>query len=133
MSAVVTVTSGAVRQLDRRIESDEVITSEDAVDGTKLARLLTRILGEIAKLRRRFSPRRIDFRDIVSDGLVPTPYVVRLQHGFGGPVVYWPVKHRQLGTVTLALMQEMPESDDNTLILNIYYQGTIDIRVEEAG
>lgn len=126
MSAAIVPSKGRSRQLDGRAEPDEVITPEDAADSTKLARLLIRILQEVATLRRRWWPRHIDFEDI--DTNVAT---IRLPHGFGGRVRWWIVDQDDaFGTF---LGRSLSARDDNTLVLTSGGSGIVTIRVEEAG
>lgn len=127
MSTAVVPRVGKARQLDGRAEPDEVVTPEDAADTTKLARLLIRILRELAAMRRRWWPRSIDFRDIdtnVGAG------VIRLPHGFGGRVNWWVVKAD--GAIDV-LLGEDASTDGNTLVLTSSGTSVVTIRVEEAG
>lgn len=126
MSAALIPSKGAARVLDGRAEPDEVVTPEDASDPSKLARLLIRILRELATMRRRWWPRRIAYVDIDSS---VSP--IRLAHGFGGRVHWW------LGDVDDAFStligRNRAASDGNTLVLTSSGSGIVTIYVEEAG
>lgn len=132
MSANVSST-GTVRQLDRRPEPDEQVTEEQAQEPARVARALMTLLRDVAALKRRWWPQRIDYEDIVSTGTSVTPMTMRLAHGFGAPVRWYVVRSRSAGTVTVPLINETTASDSNTLVLDIYYEATLTIRVEEAG
>ena len=82
MSARIEAT-GTVKLLDGKAEPDEVVTEADAKDTAKLARLLARLLKDVATLKRRFAPKRIDFED-VAVGQVGT--ITNLAHKFAGRV-----------------------------------------------
>lgn len=131
-TAVVSVRDGSGRSLDERAAPDEVVTADDAGDSTKLARLLTRILGDLAMLRRRFVPRRTTFRDVVSTGSAGAPYRVRLAHRFGAAVEWSVVGVTDPGVVALPFVSEVSDTDENTLVLDVYFPATIAVRVEET-
>lgn len=133
MSAVVSVRDSTSKALDLKATPDEVIAPEDVADTSKLARLLTRILGELASFRRRFTPRRTTFRDIVSTGTAGTPYTVRLPHRFGGRVEWTLAGVRGAGVVVTPLIEETSASDKDTLELKVFFPATVAIRVEEGG
>jgi hypothetical protein len=130
--------SGGVFQLDRSAEPDEIVTEEDAKDAGKLARLLVRILRDLADIKRRFFPRRIDFEDVAVTGASST---YRFTHGFGGRVRWW------LGDVrpTSMAANYVPaivasSTDSNTLVLISLdvpvvgsFTGRVSVRVESAG
>ncbi len=132
MSANVTA-DGVVRQLDRRPEPDENLTEANVTDPRLLTRFLLRLFRDVSTLKRRWSPARIDFRDVVSAGTAMAPTAVSLSHNFGAPVVYWIVRTTSLGAGSLKIAEELSTSTDNRLDLNLYITGTMTIRVEESG
>ncbi len=132
-TAVVSVVDRTTRLLDARPQPEEVVTPEDATDGPKLGRLLMRLLRELSDLRRRFAPKRITYRDIVSDGTDSVPYRVTLVHNFGGPVEWWAVDTHSTGTVVIPhVVRDADDSTTNEIALDIYFEGTLAIRVEES-
>lgn len=132
MSAIVPA-HGPIRQLDTRPEPDEQITEDQAGDVSRLARLLTRLLRDVAELRRRWFPRRIDYEGIVSVGSSGTPETHQFPHSFGGQVRWWIVDCDGVGSVTLPLVMRTNTSDKNTLSLAFYFPGNFAIRIEESG
>lgn len=132
MSAIVPA-YGPIRQLDKRVEPDEQITEDQAGDVSRLARLLTRILRDVAELKRRWFPRRIDYEGIVSTGSSGAPQTKQFAHGFGGQVRWWVIDCDGVGSVTLPLVMRTNTDDKNTLTLAFYFPGNFAIRVEEAG
>lgn len=124
---------GTIRQLDRLPEPDEVITEAAVQEPKQLARFLLRLFRDVSTLKRRWMPRRRAFRGIVSTGSSGSPMTSRLAHGFGGPVYWWVAKDTNAGAVTVPYVQEMSTSDENTLVLQIYYPATLTILVEESG
>ena len=81
--------SGKMIPLGPRAQADQTITEADVTDTAKLTRLLVKLLADVALLRRRWAPRRIDFEDI--SGRSNSGGVVMLAHGFGGRVRWWVV------------------------------------------
>lgn len=133
MAAVIDST-GTPRQLDGRAEPEVVVQEADVQDATKLARMLAWLLREVAALRRRFSPRRIDFEDQVSTGSAGSPATIRLEHGFGGRVRWWVVDVTTPGVIAVPyIYNDTTLTDENTLVLRVYYPSTITFRVEEVG
>lgn len=122
---------GAVTPLDGRTEPDEVVTAQDVQDPDKLARLLGRILKDIAALKRRWAPRHIDFELAVTGSA--TPQTVQLEHGFNGAVRWWVVDWSTGGTVAISAMKNTALTTTKTLVLSVYNAGAMTIRVEEAG
>lgn len=122
--------SGAVKQLDGKAQPDQIVTESDVQQPRKLARLLSDLLKDIAALKRRAYPRRIDFEDIVVDATGVT--AIPMRHGFNGRVRWWPVDWRAVGTSGPQLNRGSA-TDANTLVLVSYAAGTVTIRVEEAG
>lgn len=121
--------SGRVYQLDRPAEPTELVSEEDAKDTAKLARLLIRILSDLASIKRRFFPRWVDFedRDVVSGD------VMRLTHDFGGRVRYWVVDWRPATPGDVAAFDRNEDTDEKTLLLNVGNTGMVTMRVEAAG
>lgn len=120
---------GAVVQLDGRTEPDEVVTPEDAADTSKLARLLARVLKDIATLKRRWAPQFIDFEDVVVSTAGAS---VTLAHGFGGRVRWHLVGWQSSGTSAPVLKEDTTNTTATTLVLLSYVAGTATVRVEEA-
>jgi hypothetical protein len=121
--------AGNVVQLDRKLEMDERVTEEDAKDAAKLARLLMRLLRDVATLKRRFRPKAIDFEDrAVISG---TP--LRLPHGFNGRARWWVTDWDPTTPGDAALFEKSSSSDLKTLVLDVGNSGTVTIRVELAG
>jgi hypothetical protein len=133
-TTIVFVSDQTTRLLDAKPMPDEFVSAEDAKDSTKLARLLTRMLAQLAATRRRFVPKRTTFQNIVSTGTDASPMRVNLLHKFDAPVEWWVVGTNSLGTVALPLVAEAEDdSDADTLAIDIYFAGTLAIRVEESG
>jgi hypothetical protein len=132
--AAIVGSDGTVRQLDGRAEPEVVVQEADVQDATKLARMLAWLLREVATLRRRFYPRRIDFEDVVSTGSAGSPATIRLEHGFGGRVRWWVVDVTAPGVIAVPyIYNDTTQTDANTLVLKVYYPSTITIRIEEVG
>lgn len=138
MSAIIPIL-GATRQLDRAAEPATQITPEEVKDASRLARILMGILRDVAALKRRFKPRRLDFEDATFDGTGTTKY--RFAHGFNGRVRFWVTGCTSLtpvtvgfGTATIppALVQHA-DTDKNTLVLVSFVPCTATLRVEESG
>ena len=129
MSAIAPA-GGQIRQLDAPSQPDTQVTTTDVADPPTLARIIQRALNDIAKLKRRWAPDFIDFRDIFVDGTGTTKY--RLPHKFGTAVNYWTVKWVGLGTVAPSLSFDAT-SDADTLVLVSNFPGIVTIRVERAG
>ena len=121
--------NGPIRQLDKRAEPDELLTEEQANDPKRVARLLLSMLRDVAQLKRRWLPRRIDFEDRIVDATGTIVY--RLQHGFGGRVRWWVVDWT--GASNESRLVRHSSSTDNTLALVSYTVGIATIRIEEAG
>ncbi len=127
--------NGDVQQLDRKTVPDQIITLETVQDPEQLVRLLEQMLQRNAVLERRWAPRRVDFQGLVSTGTDIAPQDFRLNHGLGVSVVWWPVKVAFTAgtTIVIPYIYELPTSTKDTLILRVYYPGTLTIRIEEAG
>lgn len=121
--------TGKVHQLDRPAEPDELVTEEDVKDPSKLARLLGRMLRDIASVQRRFFPRRVDFEDRT----VTSGDVMRLNHGFKARVRYWVVDWRPVTPGDVAAFERNAGTDASTLLLDVGNSGTVTVRVEVAG
>lgn len=121
--------SGKVYPLDRPAEPDDLVTEEDVKDAAKLSQLLVRILRDIATMKRRFWPRRIDFEDrpVVSGD------VMRLNHAFGTRVRWWVVDWKPATPGDVAVFERDAGTDADTLCLAVANSGTVTMRVESAG
>jgi hypothetical protein len=138
MSAVID-RNGTVRQLDRRAEPDEQVTPDQVANIGRMARLLMRMLKDLALLKRRFFPKRIDHqdRDVDDSGTVKH----RFAHNMGGRVRWWVTDVTSLTPVTIGLstvyippaLVQHSDTDDNTLVLVSYVASTLTLRIEEAG
>jgi hypothetical protein len=120
--------AGNIYQLDRQAEPDERVTEEDVKDADKLARLLMRVLKDLASIKRRFFPRRVDFEDTAVDGSGVTKY--RFPHGLNARVRWWPV---DVTGSSVAALRRHADTDLNTLVLLSDSACTVTIRVEAAG
>ena len=121
--------AGAPRKLDKALEPAENVDAADAADPGKLARLLGRVLREIATLKQAWTPSRVDFEDVAVDATGTTKYPLR--HALDGRVRFWVVEW-QSGSAGPALARHA-ETDANTLVLVSYAAGTATIRVEASG
>ncbi len=130
MSAAKVNNDGKVTILDGRASASEVVTDADVQDPPKLARLLGRLLANVAQLARAHTPRRLDFEDVTCAG---SGAAIRLRHGFGGRVRWWPVDYLSTGTPAAPILERGAATDANVLVLLSYTTGTVSIRVEEAG
>ena len=129
MSTAVVDNDGIVRQLDARADAPVVLSAEDVQDADKLARLLNDARREIADLRRRWEPRRLIFQDRA----VTAGADLRLEHGFGGNVLYT-VEAWVAGTPGDAPVFEVSDdTDGNALVLEVGNSGTATILVKESG
>ena len=120
-----------VRQLDAKPEPDEQVTEEQVQEPPRLARLLMSLLRDVATLKRRWAPRRIDFEDRAVDGSGATKY--RFTHGFGGRVRYWAVEWVGDPLTGGPCLERDADSTNDVLVLTSRSAGTATIRVEEAG
>ena len=119
---------GTIRQLDGRAEPDAIITEQDVQDPAKLARLLQWVVRELVLLRRRFRPRRKDFKDRVLDATGTTKHA--LEHGFGTTDVrVWVVGWSGAAAPNI---EAHSDSDAKTLYVVSKSAGTATIRVEEG-
>lgn len=129
MSAAVITSDGTVRQLDARAGEPIVVTSEDVQDPEKLARLVQDAHREIASFRRRFAPRMTEFEDLEVTAGDP----LRVTHGFGGRVRYWPVDWRPTTPGDAPIFDKNTDTDEDTLVLDVGNAGIVTILVREAG
>lgn len=129
MSHAIVQANNTVRQLDRQAEPDEQVTEYEVKDASRLARVVMRLLRDVAALRRSWSPKVVDHRDRVVDGTGTTVY--RFPHGFGGRVNWWPVDW--VSAAAGPRLVRDPSSDNETLALVSYTAGTLTLRIEEAG
>lgn len=130
--------AGNVYQLDRQVEPDEVVTEEDAKDAPKVARLLMRLLKDVAGLRRRFAPKRLDRED---EAIVSTKTTYRFPHGLGCRVRWWIVQWTATSTSAnyFPMLMETSDTDLNTLVLENVdivgigrFTGKVTLRIEAA-
>lgn len=124
---------GTVVPLDRAPEAGETMSEARVKEPKTLAAYLLRFARDLRALRKRWAPDRLDFEDVVSTGTAASPQTVRLEHHFGKAVRWWMVRCTAAGSVTVPLINETTGSDDNTLVLSVYFPATLTIRVEEAG
>lgn len=123
--------AGKVYLLDARADAEEAVTEADVQEPPKIARLLARLLSNVATLRRAWAPRRIDFEDVPVGTFGAQ---VSLGHGFNGRVRWWIVGWQSPGANAPILRESSTVvTDANTLYLQSYTAGTACIRVEEAG
>ena len=120
---------GPNRVLDGSGGPPNVITESDVQDPATLARYLAEHDADLAKLKRPWQPRRIDFEDRAVDSSGTTPH--RFAHSFGGRVRWWVV---DWDNVTFPpVLARHSSTDSNTLVLVSTIPGTLTLRVEEAG
>ncbi len=132
MSANVEADS-TIKQLDRKADPDENITEDAVKDSKQLARFLLRLFRDVASLKRRWSPRRLDFRGAISTGSLISPARLTFQHNFGGPVVYWLVRLTNPTGADNTLIVEVEGTDENKLVVDVYFPATFTLRIEESG
>lgn len=137
--------SGKVTPLEKAVQPSEQITGEDAKDAVNVARAMMRILRDVAQLKRRWMPRRVDFEGLVVDTTGTKQFALR--HNLGSRVRWWPVDWTSDATVTASNVATgglgsaaangpalvRVASDDATITLVSYAAGTVTIRVEESG
>lgn len=134
MSDAITVPTTAiadadgVRSLTRAVEPPEEVTDTNVRDPRWMVRFAMRVLRDLAALRRRFAPRRIDFEDRV----IGTGTYEHFPHGFGGRVRWW-VVDVQGSFAELVRLDPDTESDENTLVLYSGQATLVTVRVEEVG
>ena len=121
--------AGNVYQLDRRPTPDEPISEDDVQEPTKLVRILGRLARDVAEIKRRFFPRRVDFEDRV----VTSGDVLRLPHGFEARVRWWVVDWVPSTPGDVPLFEKLSATDTKTLVLEVGNTGTVSIRLEVAG
>lgn len=131
MSAAYFDSDGNVVQLDGRAEADESVTPEDVKDAEKLARMVATLRKDVAELKRRWHPRRTYFRDQAVTASTTTK--IRLEHGFGGRVNFWPCDWKPTVAGTEPRIEKHDDTDDNTLVVTSNAAGTVTILVEQAG
>ena len=120
---------GKVTTLGPKASPDDVVTTEDVKDETKLARLLGKVLADVSMLRARWYPRKIDYEDVVVTAGLETSF----QHNFNGRVRWWVVGWRSTGAGSATQFENQSISDANTLVLYSGESGIATIRIEEAG
>lgn len=127
-TAAIVRPEGPPRSLVSSREPDEEVTEEQLTEQGYAVRLFMRVLREIAALRRRFVPSRIDFEDRA----VGVGTYERFPHGFGGRVRWW-VVDKAGDEPELIRVEPDTLSDKNTLVLYSGVATTVTVRVEEAG
>ncbi len=120
---------GPVKQLDRRAEPEEQITEDQATEPPRVARLLMSLLRDVATLKRRWWPRRLDFEDRAVDSTGTTLY--RFEHRLGGRVRWWVVDWQS--SVGSPWLNRDATTSNDVLVLVSLVSGTATIRIEEAG
>lgn len=129
MSAIVPPNGTKPRQLDRQAEPEEQVRPEDVKDADKLARLLMRLLRDVARMRRRFLPEYLEHEDRVFDATGTTVY--RLPHNLNARVRWWVTDWS--GATAGPRLVRHSSTDANTLCLTSYTAGTGTIRIQGAG
>ncbi len=121
------VNGAKVTPLDGKATSTEVATEANVQEPAKLARFLGTLLADVAALKRRFAPSRIDYENLPA---LAASNVVSVEHKFGGAVRYW-----QVGGNVWVILAENAATTPNTLVLDVTgaVDGTFALRVEEAG
>ncbi len=130
MSAARVTSAGAVQALDSRAQPNQVFTEDDAKEPPKVARILARLLADVATIKQRFAPKRVDFEDVAVSTAGAT---VTLQHNLKGRVRWWLAGWQSSGTTAPILKESTTATTDSTLVLMSYVAGTATIRVESAG
>ena len=125
--AAVVSAMGKLRSLVVTKEPDRELTSDDVQEPKTLARMLMRIVRDVAQLERRPCPRRLDFEDIEVNGDGITVY--DFPHGFGTRVRWWVTDCE----VTDGTLVRDSTTNDETLRLISNSTGTVTVRVEEVG
>lgn len=119
---------GRVTRLESRALAEPNLTERDVVDAPKLVRLFAILIRELAALKRRWAPPRIDFEDVVV-GSAGERY--RFPHGLNGRVRWMVVDWE--GGGSLYNLARSADTDANTLVLESYMSGTMTLRIERAG
>lgn len=121
--------SGKVTPLGPRPAPDVSVAAEDVQDPSRLAQFVSSIFREIASLKARWYPRRIDYEDVA----VGNSGTVQLAHGFAGRVRWWVVDWQPTLAGKVPVLARDAATDANTLVLISAMGGVATIRVEEAG
>lgn len=122
--------AGKTYPLDVKPAPAEVVTEDDAKEPKKVARILGRLLADVAALRRRFAPARIDFEGVICGTIGQSTQI--LQHNFNGAARWWVVGWTG-ATAAPALVELAAGTTANTLQFQSYAAGVACIRVEVAG
>lgn len=130
VSVIIDMLAKTSRSLDARAQPEEVVADTDVSEVPKLTRLLTRILRDVADLKRRFAPRVHTYINLDVDNTGTTVY--RLAHRFGGPVAWSPVEWVTSSAAGPSL-EEHASGDKDTLAIVSHVAGRVAIRVEELG
>lgn len=123
--------AGTVTRLGPATVQAETFSAEDAKDDEKVARAINDLRAANAQRARDWSPRWLDFEDIEVDNTGATKYT--LAHHFGGRVRWWVVDHTDSAGTGGAMLERHADTTKDALVLISYIEGTVTIRVEEAG
>lgn len=129
MSAIIPK-NAPIRQLDKAAEPDRQVTEDEVKDVPRLQKLLMELLRDVATLKRRWWPNRIDYEDRA----VGAASTHRFTHNFKGRVRWWVVDWvPDVAGDEYRLERDVDATDANTLVLRSDVVGTITLRVEEVG
>jgi hypothetical protein len=131
--AVVNQATAKVRQLDATRGSPTPVTEQTVKDAPTVVRLVTGLLRDVSRLLGAWSPRTLDFENIVSTGSSGSPQTFQLIHGFDSNVRWWVIDITNRGTTSITLIDRTLPDDSNILTLRFYWPATFCIRVEAAG
>jgi hypothetical protein len=120
--------AGKVFQLDRPAEPDEIVTEEDARDPAKVARILVRVLKDLATVGRRYWPRRYDFEDRA----VTSGDTLRLPHHFDARVRWWVIDWQPTTPGDVPVFERAASTTNKVLALAVGNSGLVSVRVEVA-
>lgn len=124
--------AGAPKPLDAKAVAATTVNASDVTDPSWLARALTGLLEDVAELKRRFAPNRITFRDIIVTGTSGGAQRITLAHRLGQLVEFWPV--RAIGATGANPVNVVEVSQDGmNLTIDVFFTGTLWLRVEAAG
>lgn len=99
--------NGQTRQLDTPREPDEHVTDKQVGDAAQLTKLFMRILRDVADLKRRWWPNRIDFEDV---SLGASGGKIRLPHNLSGRVRWRVVDYAERAGTTSTVDRVPPQS-----------------------
>lgn len=121
------VTPQGVRPLTSAKDPDEEVTEKQLAEKGYTVRLFMRILRELARFGRRFTPGRLDFED-VELGTGTTHYFA---HPFDGRVRWWVVD--QVGSIPELVRIDDGSTTKDVLVLYSGVSTVATVRVEAAG